>query len=102
MTHDANMWGMAGVTGNHDVVGTLQHLQSLSGDLSWARCHFAVMRLKEPEEQELPSSITLPSLALTDPSLEPEALQSTCPTSWHHPLTHTHGYRLPHIRGYRH
>lgn len=59
-------WGEAGVTGNHDVVGTLQRLQSLSGDLSWGRLHFAVMWLKEPVESRaraLPSIPSHPSLS---------------------------------------
>lgn len=36
MTHAANTWDVAGVTGNQDMKGTLQNLpESLLGDLLW-------------------------------------------------------------------
>lgn len=41
--HSANTWGVAGELGNHDRTGTLQHLQSLLGDLSRGNYHFAMM-----------------------------------------------------------
>lgn len=54
MTNGANTWGVAGVTGSHDMAGTLQ---SLSGDLSCGRPPLC-SRSPWSHEQGLPPPIT--------------------------------------------
>lgn len=111
MKRGANTWGVAGGLGNHDATGTLQHLQSLLGDLSRENHHFAVMYVVQGAHVVTGKGFLHPSpsypLILMNSSLELESLQSACPTSWppstrprprHHPLTHTHGYPSAHIR----